>query len=373
MGGKILLSSITLLVLFAFMPTIGMAASNACDGVLLDNDTSDWADVDALISDPGTTTGITYFWDGTQWLTAEPPAYDYSTNVDQMADLENIKMCNDMKAMYLYVDAQHPMFGIFSVADQIFQEYPDPETLNIGMPQAFDYWMVYQMQKQGSDSIYHYGIHLVSDLGDAGLESGPTKQALYEDDGDGTFNPNLDTELAEFEDNNADLYEGSDTSKGKSFDQEGGLEVGLYLVNADGEGLFTSTDISYGDTMNVSVAMYPSSSFTAATATTQSVEQTENFEYKIAKVGVQNVRVPKKLKKKKKVTVKWDSISVASKYIGKLYLGKKYKRTFKTTKVKKVLKNLKYNKKKKYKVKLQAKISTVKTPYSSTKSFRTKK
>ncbi|MFH1537248.1 MAG: hypothetical protein ABID45_04625 [Patescibacteria group bacterium] len=367
---KFILGNILLFSLFVFLPTMSMAG-NACDGISLDNDTSDWADVEALVSDPGTTVGTTYYWANDLWQDEPPDNYEYSTNVAQMADLENIKMCNDMKALFLYVDAQHPIFGVFNVEDQKYEEFGDPEESSMGMPEAFNYWMVYKMQKQGSSNIYFYGIHLVANEGDPGMQSGPTKQALYKDDGDGIFNPNTDTELAEFEASDEDLFEGSNDTKGKTYDQDGGIEVGLFLVNKDGEGLFTSTDISYGDTIDTTVAMYPNSSFTLAERSIQSVEETDEFEYRVAKVGVQNVRVPKKKKKKFKATVRWDEVSVASKYIGKLYKKKKLLRTFKTTSTKKVLKKLKANTK--YKVKIRAKISTVKTPYSDKKKFRTKK
>lgn len=340
--------------------------------ITLDNNTSDWDALDSLVSDEGSTIGTTYYYDGAAWKDSEPASYDYTTNVDQMADLENIKMCNDMAVMYLYVDAQHPMFGVYDVAAGQYSEFPDPYQLDIGgMPQEFDYWMVYEMQKEGSDNIYYYGIHLYSAVGDAGLEAGPTKQALYQDDGDGLFDPTIDAELAEFEGNDPDIYKGENRN-GKEFDQEGGLEVAMYLVNKYGEGLFTSTDIEFGDTVNMSVAMYPNSIYASnlSSRQIQSVEQTDDFQYIVSRVGVQNVKAPNAKIKATRATIKWDSVIGASKYNLKL-LAKNGRvlRVLSTAQTKKIVKNLTPNKS--YKVRVRAKISSVYTPWSNLVSFKT--
>ena len=366
-----------LLICAFVLPITAFAAvdlSKTCD-ITLDNDTSDWDDLDSLVEDETSTTGTTYYWADDLWQDEPPDNYEYSTNVDQMADLETIKMCNDMTTLFLYVDTQHPAFGLYDVAQEKYREYPDPEEMDIGMPQEFDNWMVIKMNKQGANKVFFYGVHLYSAVGDAGLESGPTKNALYEDDGDGIFNPNLDTELVEFDTGGGkDDYEGDPDDRNKEFDQEGGLEVSMDLVNEDGEGLFTSTAIEYGDTLNVTIAMYPNSAYqvSAASSLISSVEETEEAEYKIKKVGVQDVTVPKNKRKKKKATVKYSAVNGASEYFIKLMKRNGNKvRLIKTTKVKKVMKKLKKNKK--YSVKVRAKISSVKTPWSETINFRTKK
>ncbi len=349
--------------------------SESCP-VVIDNDTTEWLTVDALVSSEGTTVGVDYYWTGTEWVTTEPSSYTYSTNVQQMADLENIKVCNDVTSMYLYVDAQHPMFALYDTAAEEYVEFGDPnDAANPGMPEAFDYWMVYEMQKVGSNNIYYYGIHLVTAVGDPGLQSGPTKHALYEDDGDGVFNPNTDTELAEF-DTGGNEVENGEQGEGevKAYDQEGGLEVALDLINADGEGVFTLTDISYGDTVTMSVAMYSGSGF-ASTGILPigpaAVDETDSFEYTVAAVGVQNVIAPKKHRKKKSVKVKWDAVSIADGYDVWLYSNKGKKlREFSTTKLGKTFKKLK---KGKYSVKVRATIGTIITPWSDAKKFKTAK
>jgi len=376
MKHKIVLSTLFVLTALIIVPNMSFATTEDLETscpIVLDNNTSDWEALDALVADEGTTTGTTYYYDGTTWQDSEPAAYDYTTNVDQMADLENIKLCNDMAVMYLYVDAQHPIFGVYDVAAGQYTEFPDPYQLDIGgMPQEFDYWMVYEMQKEGSDNIYYYGVHLYSAVGDAGLEAGPTKQALYEDDGDGLFDPTIDTELAEFESNDPDLYQGENREGGKEFDQEGGLEVAMYLVNKSGEGLFTSTDIEFGDTVNMSVAMYPNSLYASnlTSREIQSVEQTDDFQYVVARVGVQDVRVPKAKIKTDRATIKWDSVVGASKYYLKLLNPNgRVLRTVHTTETSKIMKKLTENKS--YKVKVRAKISSVYTPWSNKVSFKT--
>ncbi len=370
MRRKTLALSMLALGIFILFPAVSMAGvdvKNNCP-IDLDSNTSEWADIASLVTDASDTVGTTYYWVDDAWTTTEPDSYEYSTNVAQMADLENIKMCNDATTMYLYVDAQHPMFGIYDMADEKFIEFPD--STDMGMPEEFNYWMVYEIQKKNKTKTLFYGIHLYSAVGDAGLESGPTKEALYEDDGDGVFNPNLDEELVEFNsDENRDESE-EDTKGGKEFDQNGALEVGLDLINSDGEGLFTETKIDYGDTLNVSVSMYPNSSFASSVASSglSSVEETDTFEYVLTKAGVENLRTYSK--KKHRTTIKFRKVPGATKYIVKKYLGSKYKNTYRVTNNQKLLKGLKSNKT--YKVKVRAKVGSVYTPYMSL-NFKTKK
>lgn len=382
MGGLSLkrYSVFTAIAFFAFammlMPFTSHAATEDCP-ITIDNDTSDWEDVDALVDEEGDTVGVDWYWTGSEWTSTEPDSYQYSTNVQQMADLETIKMCNDITSAYLYVDAQHPMFGVFNTTTNEYEEFGDPEDEENegpeGMPEDFDYWMVYELQKEGSSSVYYYGIHLVAEEGDYGMTDGPTHFGLYEDDGDGEFDPNVDEELAEFEDSNDNIPEEGEDG-GKEFDQEGGLEVTLDLINEDGVGVFTETDISYGDTVNITVAMYLNSDFsTSAVRSVVAADETDAFEYQIAREGVENVQAKKKKRKRKKVTVQWDEVEAASKYRVALYNRKLTKRlrVLKTTNTKKVVKRLKPNRK--YKVKVRAIMSGIKSPWSDPVQFKTKK
>lgn len=363
---------------FVFMPAAASAVvlEDVCP-VTLDNDTSDWAEVEPLYSTVGETIGVDYYWVEDQWYIEEPEEYEYSTNVDQMATMENIKMCNTITAMYLYVDAQHPMFAVWNTEEEIYHEFPwDEEEPIMGMPQEYDNWMVFHMQKEGSSNLYFYAIHLYSEVGDLGLTAGPTTIAIYEDDGDTWFNPNSDEMLVEFETSDESLYEGIDDEdfEGKSFDQDGGMEVGMFLVNADGEGLFTVTDISYGDTIDITGVVYPNSLYAATASIAGATQMTDTFEYTIAEVGVQGLKNLKNKRKRKQATLKWSAVTGATKYYVKYKRrksGAEWK-TVKTTNVKKTLKNLKAGKKK-YKAKVRAKVGGVFTPWSDLVNFKTKK
>lgn len=359
-------------------------ADNDCSVVTIDNDTSDWENIEAIISDGQDLEGVTYYYDGSNWSTTASDDDLYSTDIISMQDLENVKVCNSATQLQLYIDAQHPLLAYQDLTSETYYEFGDPSGPNgeLGLPATLDYWLVFKMQEEDSASLYYYAVYLYAEEGDLGLEQGPRQIAIYQETeevkfSEATFNPNEDELLVEIDSADEETKgirlagEG-----GKNIDASGGFETGPALMNKAGEGLLNLTNISYGDTLNLAVQAYDGSQFEETKGVRPMVnsalnDQTDKVEYRMKRAGVTGVNVPASKRQSDQVQVKWDELSGVTKYQVRLLskTGKELHTT--TTELSKItIKNLESNQR--YQVQVRAKIGDLYTPWSDKKSFTTK-
>ncbi len=306
------------------LATAAIGPTPACASVVIDNDTTDWSAVSALATDGADITGTTYYYNGTGWSTTSSSNDVYSTNPDMMMDLETIKVCNTATQIQFYIDAYHPLFGLFEIATGDFYEFGDPDgpAEDVGMPVDFDNWMVVKMQESSGEPVYYYVLHLYVPQGDAGMLEGPTETAIYEEsDGNNfassNFDPDDDTLLVSIVPEDEEHGSGA-----KAINFEGGFESGPALVNADGDGLFNMTNITYGDSLRMAVLTYSNEELTTnafmaaahAQADAGLLDSTERSTFEIRKVGVMGVRVPKNKRHDDSALVRWSKIPGATSY-----------------------------------------------------------
>lgn len=368
------LTGLVIGVLYA-MPT---SAAINCSGVVIDNDASDWAGIEALVTDGQDITGTTYYYDGSIWSDTVSDNTLYSTNVDMMSDMETVKVCNSATQLQLYIDAFHPLLGYQDIASGDYFEFgdsngPDGE---LTLPANLDFWLVFKLQKVDSNKIYYYVIYLRAQAGDLGLENGPTQTAIYEEsdrDTDftsATFDPETDELLVEIEaENGAKKVQGD---SGKQIDPSGGFETDVALMNSDGTGFFNLTNIAYGDQLRVMVQTYNGADFdfSLAPASNTASDETDSARYRVKRIGVDNVSVPKRYRESNQVRVQWSAIDEADSYSIRLMsrTGQVISTT-KTSKLNKTLSELTANHR--YQVKVRAKIGELYTTWSDAVSFRT--
>lgn len=313
-------------ILLVPLATTAVGPTPACASVVVDNDTADWASVNALATDGADITGTTYYYDGTDWSTSAGSNDVYSTNLDMMMDLETVKVCNSATQMQMYIDAYHPLFGLEEIATGDFIEFGDPNGPgdDVGMPVDFDNWLVIKMQESSGEPVYYYALHLYAPQGDPGMLEGPTETAIYEEsDGNNFASSNFDP----YDDTLLVTLQPEDVGNGagaKNIDFEGGFETGPILVNPAGDGLFNMTNITYGDSVRMAVLTYSNEELTtnafSVTSASQSqaddalLDSTERATFHIRKVGVLNVRAPKNKRSERSVLVRWDAIQGASNY-----------------------------------------------------------
>ncbi|MBI2415945.1 MAG: fibronectin type III domain-containing protein [Candidatus Kerfeldbacteria bacterium] len=319
-----------------------VAAKSDCAGITIEGDPSDWANVSALLTDDQDVTGLTYYYDGTNWSTTDSAAALYSADVVSMQDLETVKVCNSATQLQLYIDTYHPLVAYQDIASGTYYEFGDtngPDS-EVGLPATLDFWLVFALQQEQSDDIYYYAIYFYAEAGDLGLEQGPTQTAIYQETDASTditaasFNPNDDDLLVEIDSETSDDASKETktiTGDGKIIDASGGLESDVALMNSDGNGLFSLSDIRYGDDITIAVTTYDGSSFSeakevAGLAGADNSDQTTDTQYRIKKVGPTGVKVHK-------AKVTWEAVTDANNYT--LQLTNRHGKVLETFKTKK--------------------------------------
>lgn len=358
-------------------------AKNDCSAVAIDNDTSDWTDIDPLLSDDQDLTGTDYYYNGSTWSETSSDDDIYSTNIIAMQDLQTIKACNSATQLQLYIDAYHPLLAYKDIASGSYYEFGDPNGPDgeLGLPADLDFWLVFKMQEVDSDIIYYYVVYLYAETGDLGLENGPRQIAIYQESNEvafaeAIFNPDEDDLVIEIEGSDSKAVSQIFGEGGKNIDASGGFESGPMLMNAAGEGLFNMTDIVYGDELTMVVETYDGSFFSSTKAQAVSVvesrnDYTDDTSFHIRRQGVVGVKVPQAYRADDQVRVKWDAVDDANTYQVRLYASDGHIiKTITANKTQTTLKNLDPNNK--YRVKVRAKIGALYTPWSDKTAFSTK-
>lgn len=372
---KIVFYVISLLIGTSFV--LPALAATDCSGIIIDNDASDWEGMDALVTDGQDITGTSYYYDGSEWSTTESDDTLYSTNTDQMSDMETVKVCNTATQLQLYIDAFYPLLAYQELASGDYYEFgdgngPDGE---LTLPANMDFWLVFKLQKVEASKIYYYVIYLRAAEGDLGLEDGPTQTAIYEESdhdltyAEASFDPTADELLVEIPDDaETKSVRGED---GKQIDPSGGFETDVPLLDSDGNGLFNLTNIQYGDQLNISVETYDGGNFAWSPQVAEGLnDSTASARYRIRRTGVEGVVVPSAYRESNQVRVTWDTMDDASRYSVRLLsrTGRVISTTT-TTKLRATLQVLTADHR--YQVKVRAKVGDLFTAWSDPVSFRT--
>lgn len=303
-----------------------------CSGIdTSDNNVADWSEIDYLIDSSASVAGTTYYLDSVtdEWTTSEPADWRYSANLDKQANIQEMKMCNtDIMAMMLRTE--EPMMNFYDQENDnytsFYSGYGD-ERQSFTMPADYHYWMVWKMQAaDGSGAITYLAANLEIDAGtvlDGSNQEDASTQVpklyLYEESdanatfAEASFDANSDDRLvriATTRENSGDCNE--ETNEGC---EEPTTEKNdtAFEITQDISELFNYADFRYGDTINITAAMYNSDEFSVATASGV-VDETAKKKYTFSKKAVTDLRAPASYQTATTIKLKWDAINNATSY-----------------------------------------------------------
>lgn len=305
-----------------------------------DGNTEDWGTIPYLIDTTDSVVGTTYYLDSDteEWTTTEPNNWQYSANLDRQANIQEMKMCNT-DIMQLMLRTEEPMMNFYDRDNDnytsFYSSYGEwPDMTNFTMPADYHYWMVWKMQAaDGSGSIIYFAANLEIDAGstldgqnqDDSATQVPQLFLYQESDSAATFN---DATFDAFEDTVLTLIEVSQNDS-SSCNQETGEGCENPTVEKDNTAfevsqniaeLFNYADFAYGDTINISAAMYNSDGFSTASGpgVFSVIDKTDTEEYTFSKRAVTDLHSVKNSAKANRIALTWDKLKTANSYQIKL-------------------------------------------------------
>lgn len=326
------------------LPTHALTVSSQdCSAIdPTDGNVEDWEGIPDLINTTDSVEGTVYYLDSdsNEWSTTEPENWQYSANLEQQANIQQMKVCNTDTFLMMLRTEEPMMFFYDQAADSYIDfwnvyEDADGNPVNFTLPADYHYWMVWKMQAaDGTGAITYMAADLTMDegrelSGNSDEEDRVPTLYLYEESEDvdyatADFNPNTDTELttialSEDEGQEVDCSSGENTDPACET-QEIDKEFYAFEVSQDISELFTYADFAYGHTINMSAAMYNSDEF--ATASGASVfsllDETDTQEYTFSKRAMTDLHPVKKSTSSKRITLTWDKLKTANSYQIKL-------------------------------------------------------
>lgn len=312
-----------------------------CSGIdPADGNVEDWVNVPDLINTDESVTGAVYYLDSDsgEWTSTEPDNWNYSANLEQQANIQQMKVCNtDM--FFLMLRTEEPMMFFYDKENDTYvdfwtrsEEMPDGFTL----PADYHYWMVWQMQDVNAEgSILYFAADLTMDAGrELGggsdidqTDSVPTLYIYEESDvvayEDASFDPNQDTQLAEIAISDEGGGEGCDGENPNPECQPEEVEDSsnyAFEVSQDISELFQYADFNYGDTINMRAAMYNSDLFSESSgrSSLSVVDATETEEYTFSQRAVRNLEPVTDSATDRSIGLKWRRLKGAQSYQIKL-------------------------------------------------------
>lgn len=344
---KIFLVAIASFVMFGIsrMPVNAIAVNSLdCSGIdTTDGNVEDWTNISDLIATDESVDGTTYYLqeDGT-WTDSEPDEWQYSANLDQQANIQQMKVCNT-DTFFMMLRTEEPMMFFYDKENDTYvdfwswQDFDGDGRQDAGftLPADYHYWMVWKMQDvEGTGSILYFAADLTMDEGrelsnfDAEATDRVPQLYLYRESEEGiayddaVFDPFEDTELTTIEisedESGCDPNDESDDaacSQDKTDKSSYAFEV-----SQDISELFKYSDFSYGDTINMSAAMYNSDEFNAASgrAVLQLVDATETEEYTFSQQAVRKLSLDSNSVTSASAKLAWKKMKNATSYQMKL-------------------------------------------------------
>lgn len=311
---------------FVFMLTPYMVRA-ACspENIIIDGNYDDWQECEVLATDNKSESSNLQYWDNDaqSWTTTDPGYSTWTVDDAAMMDISRFKMLNNEQYVYFYMKNNWPMmamqapdgayFGMHNPSmpeefqDSGFQDYDFAPTSS----PDFDHWMVWSFDKD-LDGLYDYffGAHLTMAAmseEDSEDSEGGAGLAVYQDDGDGEFNADLDEKLSDI-----------DPSDGKtSMDEGQDFESFEFEIRQNIEIFYEETGIKAGDTVKVRME-----------TRSDIGDTTKGKKYTFAVGAPENVEVSDVASGQ--ATVSWDKVSKAHHYqvsLAKKKTGKKISTT----------------------------------------------
>lgn len=333
-------------MLFAATPSAHAIKINSldCSGIdPTDGNVQDWDNIDFLINNEESVEGTTYYLnsDTDEWETVEPSNWRYSMNMEQQANIQQMKVCNTDRFL-LMLRTEQPMMKVYDGENDTYVDFwsgqdsgeeQQGERVPFTLPADYHYWMVWKMQDaEAAGSIIYFAADLTMDEGRTGdFESDiadPVPQLyLYEESNgdlpfeDATFDPFQDTQLTTIETSH-DQEEGSECAEGQDGCESQQVQKNDYAfeVSQDITELFTYADFKYGDTINMSAAMYNSDEFssTSGRSSLSLEDETETQEYTFSKRAVRGLTAVSETGTADSIQLTWKKMKNAKSYQIKL-------------------------------------------------------
>lgn len=337
MQKNITLATWLIVSLLVIMPRAGQALtvdSFDCSGIdVTDGNTDDWNNISYLIQTDESVAGTTYYLEDDSWTTTEPTDWRYSMNLEQQANIQEMKVCNT-DTFFLLLNTEQPMMSVYDKKQAgyvdlwtAYDTTADGEDVYFTLPDDYHYWMVWAMQAaDGTGSIIYLAADLEMDAG-AVQDVQVPKLYLFEDsDAKATFDtaefdPTEDTELTTIElsdDDPCDVPadEVPDSCAADVIDRDdSAFEVSQNIAE-----LFHYADFAFGDTINIVATMYNSDAFgtTTTSRTISVVDTTETGQYTFSDRPVRDLHPLKNSLGAATITLKWKPLAKAHRYQLKL-------------------------------------------------------
>lgn len=304
-----------------------------CSGIdVTDGNTADWENIPDIINSDESVTGTVYYLNSNTdvWTNTEPTDWRYSANLEQQANIQQMKICNT-DTFFMMLRTEEPMMFFYDKDQDTFVDF---WSQNFTLPADYHYWMVWKMQAAtGEGAITYMAADLTMEAGRAlgGEQEDDNdrvpKLYLYEETdlgtfADASFNPNEDTQLVEIElsEDEPNCDSNNETDDAECGPETASKENYAFEVSQDISELFNYADFNYGDTINISAAMYNSESFTVASDQTvlTVIDQTDTQEYTFSKRAVTGVHPAKNSATDQSIQLKWKKLKSADSYQLKL-------------------------------------------------------
>lgn len=314
-------------------------SSQDCSAIdTTDGNVEDWENIPYLINTDDEVEGTTYYLDNdtAEWTTTEPSDWRYSANLDKQANIQEMKMCNT-DIMQLMLRTEEPMMNFYDSENDNYTSFysyygDDQEQSSFTLPADYHYWMVWKMESaDGSGAIIYMAANLEIDAGttlDGNGQDDPDTQVpqlyLYEESDadalfdDASFDANVDEQLVQIElsqegENDCDQETGEGCDSPTVEKSNTAFEVSQNIAE-----LFEYADFVYGDTINISAAMYNSDEFSIAADASSILDETATKKYTFSKRAITDFHPVKQSTKATSITLTWDKLTNADGYQIKL-------------------------------------------------------
>lgn len=292
-----------------------------------DGHTEDWENITSLKEDQSSVEGTTYYYKDSAWVTEKPESPEASVNLDQWTDITLMKMCTTADDMFMMMETTWPMMTYKKDGKYVDWWYSvDGQGASLPLPADWPYNMVWKMQDvEGAGDIIYFVADIEMFEGVNDFDDGtdfPTLW-LYEETNtelsfeDATWNPAEDTKLTRIalsddeeanndqpdcEDNDQDCQENNFEEISEELEEFQAFEVRQQISE-----LFEYADFSYGDVINISVAMYNMTdlNIVSESHSVYVTEQTDTASYKMSKRGVRKLRALKNSKSEESIRLQW--------------------------------------------------------------------
>ncbi len=282
-----------------------------------DGHTEDWENITSLKDDPSSVKGTTYYYSDGEWVTEKPANPEASVNLDQWTDITLMKMCTTADDMFMMMETTWPMMTYKKDGEYVDWWYSFNENdESLPMPADWPYSMVWKMQDvEGAGGIIYFvaDLEMTAGVNDFNDDVDFPTLWLYEESDtelsfeEASWNPNEDTKLTRIalsddEEVDSDLPEEGVEEASQEEEAFQAFEVRQQIHE-----LFEYADFSYGDVINISVAMYNMTdlNIVSESHSVYVAEQTDTASYKMSKRGVRKLRAIKNTVSTESIRLHW--------------------------------------------------------------------